>query len=579
MHFLSQIGVPKLKVKDIVEIQLLPVANRFSVSDEIVILVKFSIQNKYHIYHPDEKKGTPTKIEVASDNGISFIKTLYPQPIVKDYPKIGGTLLLYEKDTYVATVFKALKESRYTLYYTITYGPCTDKVCLQPETKNISVDIEVGNSMANSDPKLLGIYNQLKNTQPSQRSNIITSLKFLLDNNILKYIAFLVLGIISAFTPCILPVIPITLGWFQTLSRKNQLKFVGFISLYILSSASIFGLLGLISNATGGFLGSQLGNFYVIMGISTFFILLTYWTMGAMELPSLNLQSKFSGNWLISILFGGLTGIILSPCIGPILFWVLTQVAHSSSKSSSFFTLFIYAVGLNLPLIVGSFSLSTIKTLTKSPTFANLIKILFSILILGSIIYFAWGYFVKIYLYLVVITIVIGLAIKKYMKWLFGSIPEVINHIGSKIRVSALVIFLVLSLGLVGKIVFTEKDTLFEKGTIEEALPKALQQNKILLVKFFALWCPGCLEEKYTLFNDADVIKALSGYYLLEVDCTTGSDKKYCEKKLAEIGSKGLPTIAFFNKEGKLLNDYLISGPIEKEEFLKIVNNIKNSIK
>lgn len=573
--------IPKIKPKDIVEIQLLPVADKFSINGEIVILVKFSIHDKYHIYHPAEKKGIPTTIKVNLPDTLALIKILYPAPILRNYPKIGGALKLYEKEIFVATVLKAVKEGNYTIDYIIDYGACTDSTCLEPQQIQLSTDIEVNLKDQSEGVKaeLMEIYNRLKNVQiagaDGDTTNIVYKLSFLLDNRILQFLAYFLIGIISALTPCILPVLPITIGWFQTISGKHILKYISLTSIYILSSSVIFGVLGLAANTTGGFIGAHLGNFYVVLGLSTFFIILSYWVMGAFEIPSLNISGYFRGNIFTSILFGSLTGIILSPCIGPILLWLLAHVARSGSKSYSFFALFFYAIGLNLPLIIGAISLSFLKKIARNLTIATFTKIFFSILILFTIIYFSWANFVKMYGYLAIITVVLGVLIKKYISYIFKGIPDVINQLTSKTNTATFIIFLVFTIAFMGRVAFiNDTDRLFNKISIEEGIIKAKEENKPLLVKFWAQWCPVCLEQKYTLFNDPEVIKKLEKFYLVEVDCTT-DEKKYCQNKFQQLGASGLPVIALYDKNGIL--KHLIEGPIEKYKFIKILDTLQGN--
>ncbi len=583
LYILTQIGIPKVKIKDIVEVKLLPIAQKFAKETDVVILVEFTIQDKYHIYHPTETKGIPTEIKVDTPAEFNLYNIIYPPPVEKNYPKIGGVLKLYEKKVFVAVVLKAHKIGNYTLNFTIKYGACSDIECLAPETKQLSTTIDISEQSMGVNDELLKQYTRIKNIYVSQNpttsvDNFISKINFLLHNKILKFLGYLILGIISAFTPCILPVLPLTIGWLQILSRNNTIKYIGLILLYILSGAIIFGILGIIANLTGGFLGFQLGNIYLVTIVSAFFIILTYLVLGDIEIPTFNLPAKFSNSLLSSAIFGGLTGIFLSPCVGPILLWLLTKVAQNKSSFDSFLSLFIYAVGLNIPLILGAFSISLIKNLSRAQYFSIATKIIFGILILGSIIFFAWGFLLKIYGILAIITIILGILIKQYIKYYFKNIPEIINQIYPKVNRATFIIFLVLTIGFFSKIIYTynRDDKLFNKGTIEEAIANAKEHNKILLVKFFAKWCIKCWEQKYTLFSDPEIIKMLESFYLNEVDCTEDVDN-YCKKKFQELGVSGLPVIVFYDKNGQLYKDYIISGDIGKDKFLTILNTLKTT--
>ncbi len=467
---------------------------------------------------------------------------------------------------------------------------CMTSVCLEPQKEKLHsiAQIDKHEAITNINAGLMQVYRQLRNMSMQVQTFVISDIKFkkgqdnnlkeafnlpfkdyLLKHNffndpVLKYIIYFILGIISAFTPSILAVLPITIGWLQIITKQSAMRFVGLILFYVLLSSVIFGMQGLFDNLTDG----VLGNFYVVLVISAFFILLAYWVMGAFELHSLN------SNIFTTLLFGGLTGIILSGYIGPILLFIHPNASQGSSKLLSFFSLFMYAIGLNIPLMIGSIFVSTIKKILRWANFATLIKIFFGILILISVLYFTWGSFIKIYAYLVVITLILGLLIKKYMLNVFKSVPELTTQMVSKTNTATFIIFLSLTVGFFGKItIFDSSDKLFDKATIEEGIVRAKEQNKPLLVKFWAQWCPSCWEQKYTLFNDQDVIKKLKKFYLVEVDCTT-DEKKYCGSKLQQFGVSGLPFMVFYNREGEF--KYLIEGYVDKYKFIEVLNNLED---
>lgn len=209
----------------------------------------------------------------------------------------------------------------------------------------------------------------------------------------LRLLLALLLGLILSLTPCIYPMIPITVGILQSQgSRSISRNF--FISLaYISGIATTFALLGTTAAFTGKMFGSIMNNPVVIIGI----VLLMAYLAGAMigfyelYLPSFlqNNNRQLQGGSIVStFLFGIVSGTVASPCLSPGLLLLLTMVTALGSIALGFTLLFFFGLGLGIPLLlIGTFS-SSLNMLPKAGHWMIDIKQFFGFLMLATCFYF-----------------------------------------------------------------------------------------------------------------------------------------------------------------------------------------------
>jgi len=227
----------------------------------------------------------------------------------------------------------------------------------------------------------------------------ITSL-FSLENIILSnlpliyilLIAFAI-GIAASFTPCIYPMIPITLGILQSQASTSVGRNFLLATSYVTGMATIYAVLGYFAATTTMILGQWLANPWIILLLILLFLYLAFSMFGFYEIyvPRFlrgGKTVKVKGSILYSFVFGAISGTAASPCLTPALALLLGFVAKKGSPIIGFFTLFSFALGLGMLLIiVGTFS-NTITNLPRAGVWMNEIKKFFGFLLIGVSIYF-----------------------------------------------------------------------------------------------------------------------------------------------------------------------------------------------
>ncbi|QMR76329.1 protein-disulfide reductase DsbD [Enterobacter sp. RHBSTW-00175] len=425
---------------------------------------------------------------------------------------------------------------------TVTYQGCADAgFCYPPETKVVPLS-EV--KMAADTPP-----------QPSGKS--VGSE----PGSALPFSALwaLLIGIGIAFTPCVLPMYPlisgIVLGGKQRLSTARALL-LAFI--YVQGMALTYTALGLVVAAAGLQFQAALQHPYVLIGLSVVFTLLALSMFGlfTLQLPS-SLQTRLTlmsnrqqgGSAGGVFAMGAIAGLICSPCTTAPLSAILLYIAQSGNLWLGGGTLYLYALGMGLPLIL--VTVFGNRLLPKSGPWMETVKTAFGFVILALPVFLLeriigdiWG---------LRLWAMLGVA---FFGWAF------ITSLGATKPWMRLVQILLLAAALISvrplqdwafgtPAAQTQAHLNFTQIKNVDELNTALAQanGRPVMLDLYADWCVACKEfEKYT-FSDPQVQSALKETVLLQVNVTANNAQD--KALLKQLNVLGLPTILFFNKQGE----------------------------
>lgn len=209
----------------------------------------------------------------------------------------------------------------------------------------------------------------------------------------LQLLFALLLGLLVSFTPCIYPMIPITIGILQSQSSKSIYKNFLLALAYSLGLATTFAILGLLAAFTGQLFGSLLTNKWFVLIIVAIMVYIACSMIGFYDLyvPSLMQPGQAStkgGSYISAFIFGVVSGTVASPCLSPGLLLLLTLVTTIGSKIIGFVLLFAFGIGLSIPLlIIGTFS-SSLSVLPQAGQWMVDIKQFSGFVMLGICFYF-----------------------------------------------------------------------------------------------------------------------------------------------------------------------------------------------
>jgi len=465
----------------------------------------------------------------------------------------GKSEIYRQRLTVPVTINQAAKGATLT----VTYQGCADAgLCYPPETKVVPLsEVQAQAVAAPPAPRV--------SEAPPQSDLPFSALWALL------------IGIGIAFTPCVLPMYPlisgIVLGGKQRLSTARALL-LAFI--YVQGMALTYTALGLVVAAAGLQFQAALQHPYVLIGLSALFIVLALSMFGLfnLQLPS-SLQTRLTlmsnrqqgGSAGGVFAMGAIAGLICSPCTTAPLSAILLYIAQSGNLWLGGGTLYLYALGMGLPLIL--VTVFGNRLLPKSGPWMAQVKTAFGFVILALPVFLlervlgdVWG---------VRLWAMLGVA---FFSWAF------IASLAAKKSWMRIVQILLLAAALVS--VRPLQDWAFGAPAVQQQahlnftqvsnmdeLHRALAQanGKPVMLDLYADWCVACKEfEKYT-FSDPQVQNALKETVLLQANVTANNagDKAL----LKSLNVLGLPTILFFNGQGEEQRAQRVTGFMDAAAF------------
>lgn len=449
---------------------------------------------------------------------------------------------------------------------TVTYQGCADAgFCYPPETKVVPLSAVLADS------------DKAQADQPSSATLPASGSQTGAEPASLPFSALwaLLIGIGIAFTPCVLPMYPlisgIVLGGKQRLSTARALL-LAFI--YVQGMAVTYTALGLVVAAAGLQFQAALQHPYVLIGLSVVFIALALSMFGlfTLQLPS-SLQTRLTlmsnkrqgGSPGGVFAMGAIAGLICSPCTTAPLSAILLYIAQSGNLWLGGGTLYLYALGMGLPLIL--VTVFGNRLLPKSGPWMAHVKTAFGFVILALPVFLlervigeAWG---------LRLWSLLGVA---FFSWAF------ITSLGASKPWLRLVQIVMLGAALVcarplqdwafgAPAVQQQAHLEFTRVSTVDELNQALAQakGKPVMLDLYADWCVACKEfEKYT-FSAPEVRQALKETVLLQVDVTKNSAQDAALLKHLQV--LGLPTILFFNAQGEEQPAQRVTGFMDAAAF------------
>ncbi|WP_243078745.1 protein-disulfide reductase DsbD [Pantoea sp. MQR6] len=463
-----------------------------------------------------------------------------------------GKSEIYPQDL---TIPVTLQQAAKGATISVTYQGCAAAgFCYPPETRTVPLSAVA----ANSTPPVA-------HAQPAPTDSLPFSPLWAL-----------LIGIGVAFTPCVLPMYPLISGIILGGQRNYSLgRLFALAMVYVQGMALTYTLLGVIVAAAGLRFQAALQHPYVLIGLSALFIILALSMFGlfSLQLPS-TLQTRLtlwsnrqqSGSLIGVFLMGALAGLICSPCTTAPLSAILLYIAQSGNLWAGAGTLWLYALGMGLPLVV--VTMFGNKLLPKSGPWMQMVKEGFGFVILALPVFLLerilgdiWG---------LRLWSLLGVA---FFAWAFSA--SLRAHSG-KWRVAQIIM---LAAALIsarplqdwafGNNVAQQSVAHLPFSSIASAsqLDNALQQaqGRITMVDLYADWCVACKEfEKYT-FSDPLVRDQLSKVQLLQANVTANSASD--NALLKRLNVLGLPTILFFDATGTEIPDSRVTGFLNAADF------------
>lgn len=544
---------------------------------ELKFALKGKVSDTWHINSnkPNDDFLIPTTVELQH-NDFKLENVVYPK--VKEY-QFGFSdkpVAVYEGEITIAGIIKIpenVQINSYIIPIVFTYQACNDVTCMPPNSIVDTLEITVVDNQTQINEINSEIFSNidLSYTQAETVEENDSAIEGILESNgiILGLIFVFLGGLALNLTPCVYPLIPITVGYFggQSEGRTSKLFLLGL--LYVLGMALTYSVVGVITALSGAVFGALLQNPIVILVIAGIFIALSLSMFGVYEFKMPDSWVQKAGgakSGAYGAFFMGLTmGIVAAPCIGPFVIGLVTYVAAKGDPYFGFMIFFVMALGLGAPYLVLALFSGKIKSLPRAGMWMEAVKHIFGFILLGMAIYF--------------LNPILPDVLSTYLLPAFMIIASVYIMFFDKSAagVKGFKIFKsVLSILIFAAAVYfiwpSEKISPDWQEYSDDAYQSALDNNQKIMIDFYADWCIPCKELDALTFSDERVIEKSKEFVSFKVDMT-----KTMSERTEQIRNKfkilGMPTVLLIDSKGNEIER--LTGFVNADEFLKLMNAVK----
>jgi thiol:disulfide interchange protein DsbD len=584
----------------------------FQVSENIKINVKATVQEGYHINANKiaDEDLIPSALNIK-EGDLKLVKVSWPNAKNYKFTFSETELQVFEGTINVGVTLKGkkdLKPGKYEVSGAFHYQACNDRACFAPKDAEFTVALNlIADSVKKSDTtkeinktedntkKDSVEVTKSKDTTTTETTlkenkrdttQTITTTTSSNQNQIANYVkekglfvAFLfifVIGLSLNLTPCVYPLIPITISYFGAQVSGNKGQKILMAIVYALGMSVTYSVLGLVAALTGGLFGSMLQNPIVVLLLVLIFIALALSMFGLYEIRIPQSIANFSGKnrqgYAGTAVMGLTVGVIAAPCIGPLVLSLLVYVGQLGNPLLGFFMFFVLSMGLGLPYVFLAIFSSSISKLPRSGEWMEGVKVIFGLLMLILALYTAQPLIpVKTYeiifpLFLVLCGIYLIMVDRKAfnaktytrIKYGFAIVAIFLGarglHFDENTQVSGAKL---------------DWQMLNEQKLIDASVTKSA--GKPTMIDFYADWCAQCKElDKFT-YVDPKVVELSKKFNNIKVDLTKENKEITDRYKIL-----GLPVVAFIDKNGKEIENLRITGFLKPDEFSKLMEKALN---
>ena len=545
----------------VVSIRLVADGDRIVAGQPFRLAVVATISPTWHVNsnQPLEDYLIPTEAAVLPADGLAFSPPVYPAHHEKTLPFSEKPLALFEGQTVIVVEGKAdaaAAPGPRTIRATLDYQPCNDAQCLAPAQAEAALAIDVAPAGTAVVPANAALFPLAGDRLPAGAAPVAAAAEPAppadsgpFSGRSLPAILGLVFlaGLALNLTPCVYPLIPITVGFFSRQSEGKTSRTFGLALAYVLGMSVTYSALGVFAALSGSLFGSWLQKPVVLVVIALIVLALALSMFGLYEIQAPHFitdRTGSKGGVLGALTMGLFVGFVAAPCIGPFVLSLLTYVAQQGSATLGFGLFFTLAMGLGLPyLVLGTVS-GSLKAMPRSGEWMIAVRKVFGFVLVALAAWFLrpllpervfdWG---------VALPLIAGGV------WFlfFEKAGSALGWFrGVKVAIGIALVAAAIPFALPEK----KGEGLVFQPYSDAALAEAAAAGKPVVIDFFADWCLPCKElEKFT-FTDAGVVKALDGWVLLKADLT-----KSASPEVAALRTKwnilGVPTMVFLGPDGK----------------------------
>ena len=490
----------------------------------------------------------PTVLSFAESPGLKVNDIRFPAPAKKSFVYSKKPVEVFSGEIFVRVTLaigKKVPPGSKVIKGQMFYQACTDRLCAPPE----SIPVNLSFLVAPQGTAVELQNRQMFETDVDKGSLFSSEPGLSLGSGIfLTLVGIFLGGLALNLTPCIYPLIPITVSFFGGRSEKMRGRTVVHGIFYISGLAITNSMLGVTASLSGGMLGSTLQNPIVLIVMAGILVSLglSFFGLWEFRMPAgvTRLASRNFGGYFGTLFMGLTLGVLAAPCLGPFILGLLTYVGQKGDPLLGFLYFFVLSIGLGLPLSVLAVFSGALEKLPMSGEWMIWVS-----KVLGWVLVGMAGYMVmplirgsmgkSVLLALLVISAGVHIGWLERSSSSARAFPYIKKGLGIILIGGSLVFFL----------------TSFRSGVSidwvsysQATLIEAVKEKRPVIIDFYAEWCLPCKAIDKESFRDPEIVNLSKEFVSIRVDLTGRHPQQEELQKRYQI--RGVPTIIFINRGG-----------------------------
>ncbi len=511
------------------------------------LLARFTMPQGYYLYR------SKSHIELASGDGITLGTAQWPSGVQHNDENFGTTEVFFGEADIRIPISRTSGEAQSMTVKAVFQGCQDGGLCYPLMTRQVSLDLPAATAAqltsANAAVAKAPPGPESPVTGQSEEQRLAGSLSG--PDRWLALLLFFGGGLLLAFTPCVLPMVPILSGLIAGAGENISTGRAFVLSVvYVLATAVVFTIAGVVAGIAGANLQAAFQTPWVLWLFAAIFVLLSLSMFGfyELQLPTA-LQNRLTrasnsqkpGSLTGVAVMGVLSALIVGPCVAPPLAAAVLYIAERQDPVFGGLALFALSLGMGVPLVI--FGTAAGKLLPRAGAWMNTVKAVFGVLFLGLAIWMLTRILDPLWIMLMSGALLIASAV--YM----GALERIAEGASGWQRLWKALGLIALIIGAAELIGATagSRDLLQPLGSLvsgtstqtaanldfrivktvddlDHALAAASQTGQPVMLDFYADWCVSCKEMERFTYSKPDVQQALSGFMLLKVDVTANDD-------------------------------------------------------
>ncbi len=563
--------IPAVAAEPVVEVMIVHSRDRYPAGGEYPVLIEIRVADSWYIHGPAGEEGgdglIPTELILEETEGVRVGDLRYPEPEPVKLDYTPGSVPLFSGSVRVhaaMAVSEDARPGRRVINGTLSYQACKADSCLPPETADLEIALRVAPAGAGAKTLNRELFEAQARPDEPPRASLG---RWSADGGLWLALAGLFLGGLALnLTPCIYPLIPITISFFGGRSGRSRGPRALHGAIYMVGLATTNSLLGVGAALSGGLLGAALQNPFILLAVAAVLVILALSFFGFWELriPGFlgSLGARHFGGYSGTLFMGLTLGVVAAPCLGPFVLGLLAFVGQKGDPVLGFAYFFVLSLGMGLPLAVLAMFSGAVDRLPGSGDWMVWVRKFMGWVLVGMAAYIS-------------VPILPG-------GWsgalLGGSVAAAAGlHLGWLERSGKASVRFRRARKAVGLVLIAAGAVYASQGGDREGmqwipyrpgvLAEAVRKERPVILDFSAEWCLPCRELEEKVFSDPEVVRAGRDFVTVRVDLTR--KKPEHDALLERYRVRGVPTVIFIRPDGTENRSLRVQSYLGKDEFLE----------